>query len=168
MAWIVPLSLTTYNPKLIVKQVEKQKECNGISYLEENLEAVNHKLTKKTLETDRLLEAYKIGAIDAQLLKREMDKIRAEQEALIKTKKGIEKEIQEGGEQHINADYIDRFCNSISRVLDNLSFEEKRMILREVIEKIVVKDNKVSIYGIIPQQEESDDLEDVSIASRSS
>lgn len=156
------------NPEVIVKQMEKQKESNGISYLEENLQAVNHKLTKKTLETDRLLEAYKIGAIDAKLLKREMDKVRAEQEVLINTKKDIEKEIQEAGEQHINTDYIDRFCNSISTVLDNLSFEEKRVILREVIEKILVKDNEVSIYGIIPLQEDSDDLEDVSIASRSS
>ena len=82
--------------------------------------------------------------------------------------KDIHKEIQEEGEQHINAEYIDRFCNSVPTVLDNLSFEEKRTILREVIDKIVVKDNKVSIYGIIPLQEESDDLEDVSIAYRSS
>ena len=146
----------------------KQKESNGISYLEENLQAVDHKLTKKVLEVDRLLEAYKIGAIDAQLLKREMDKVRAEQEALINTKKDIGKEIQDAGEQHINVDYIDRFCNSISTVLDNLSFEEKRTILREVIEKILVKDNEVSIYGIIPAQEEINDLEDVSIVSRSS
>jgi len=156
------------NPESIVKQMGKQKESNGISYLEENLQAVDHKLTKKVLEVDRLLEAYKIGAIDAQLLKREMDKVRAEQEALINTKKDIGKEIQDAGEQHINVDYIDRFCNSISTVLDNLSFEEKRTILREVIEKILVKDNEVSIYGIIPAQEEINDLEDVSIVSRSS
>lgn len=156
------------NPELIVKQVKKQKESNGISYLEENLQAVNQKLTKKTLEADRLLEAYKIGAIDAQMLKKEMDKIRAEQEVLINTKKGIGKEIQEAGEQHINADYVEQFCNSISTMLDNLSFEEKRTVLREVVEKVIIKDSEISIYGIIPSQGELDDIEDVSIAYRSS
>ena len=140
------------NPELIVKQVEKQKESNGISYLEENLQAVNQKLTKKTLETDRFLEAYKFGAIDAQMLKKEMDKIRAEQEVLLNTKISIGKEIQEAGEQCIDADYVERFCNSISTMLDNLSFEEKRTILREVIEKVNIKDSKISIYGIIPSQ----------------
>ena len=94
-----------------------------------------------------------------------MDKIKAEQEALIVTKRGIEKEIQEAGEHHIDAEYIDRFCYNISTVLDKLSFEEKRMILREVIEKIVVKDNEVSIFGIIPLQEEIDGTENASIAS---
>jgi hypothetical protein len=53
-------------------------------------------------------------------------------------------------------------------MLDNLSFEEKRTILREVIEKVIIKDSKISIYGIIPAQGELDDIEDVSIASRSS
>ena len=70
-------------PKLVIEQIEKQKVNNGTSYLEDSLKTVNQKLTKITLEVDRLLEAYKIGAIDAQLLKREMDKTRAEQQHLI-------------------------------------------------------------------------------------
>ncbi len=53
-------------------------------------------------------------------------------------------------------------------MLDNLSFEEKRTILREVIEKIIIKDFKIYIFGIIPAQGDLGDIEDVSIASRSS
>ena len=82
--------------------------------------------------------------------------------------KDIENQIQELGEQEINAGYIESFCNSVSDVLDNLTFEEKRLILREVVEKVVVRDNEVSIYGIIPLKDESGDIEDVSIAYRSS
>jgi hypothetical protein len=52
--------------------------------------------------------------------------------------------------------------------LDNLSFEEKRTVLREVVEKVVIKDSEISIYSIIHAQGELDDIEDVSIASRSS
>ncbi len=84
------------------------------------------------------------------------------------TKKGIGKEIQEAGKQCIDADYVERFCNSISTVLDNLSFEEKKTVLREVVEKVIIKDSEISIYGIIPSQGELDDIEDVSIAYGSS
>jgi len=73
-----------------------------------------------------------------------------------------------GGEQGINADYIERFCNTISLVLDSLTFEEKRSILREVIEKIEVRDDEISIWGIIPMQEKDIEDDKVSIASISS
>ncbi len=92
---------------------------------------------------DRLLEAYKIGAIDAQLLKREMDKTQAEQQRLIDAKQDLEKQLQEAGDQQVNANYIEGFCNSISVVLDNLGFEEKRTILREVIERIPLSPSKL-------------------------
>jgi len=36
----------------------------------------------------------------------------------------------------------------------SLSFEEKRSILRDVIEKIEVKDSDISIWGIIPMQDD--------------
>ena len=36
----------------------------------------------------------------------------------------------------------------------NLSFGDKRLVLREVVDKIVVKDTEVSIYGIIPKYED--------------
>ena len=52
---------------------------------------------------------------------------------------------------------------------DNLSFEEKQVILRDVIEKIVIKDNEVSIYGIIPlHEEDSIESDNVLVASRES
>jgi len=46
---------------------------------------------------------------------------------------------------------------------------DKRMILREVIDRIVVNDNEVSIYGIIPMyEEESGEAQKVSVGSQSS
>ncbi len=155
-------------PKLIIDQVEKQNQNNGNGYLHVSLQTVNESIGKKTAEVDRLLEAYKIGAIDSQLLKREMDKIKAEQEKLLQTKQDLEKQLQEAGTQEINADYVERFCRNISAVLDNLNFEDKRQVLREVADKIVIDGSKVSIYGIIPMlEEDSIEKQEVLIESQS-
>lgn len=141
-------------PEFIIDQMEKQSQAGGITYLEERLQTVNRAIKRKTLEVDRFLEAYKVGAIDSILLKREMDKIKEEQQGLIETKQDIESQLQEAGEQDINADYIERFCKNYSLVLDTLSFEEKRLVLREVIERIEIRDSDVSIWGIVPMQDE--------------
>lgn len=156
-------------PKLIINQVKQQNKRNGNGYLEASLQTVNQSIERKTLQVDRLLEAYKIGAINSQLLKREMDKIRGEQDKLIETKQDIERQLQEAEKQELNADYIERFCKNISVVLGSLSFEDKRQVLREVIDKIVVNDNEVYIFGIIPiLTEESNNEEKALIESQSS
>jgi len=155
-------------PTLIVEQIEKQNQSGRNGYFEGSLETVKQTLEKKSLEVDRLLEAYKIGAIDSQLLKREMDKVKAEQDKLLETKQDLEKQLQEAETHEISADYIERFCKNISAVIDNLSFEDKRAILREVIDKIVVNGSEVSIYGIIPMlEEDSIDKQEVLIESQS-
>lgn len=155
-------------PALIVEQIEKQNQSGRNGYMEGSLETVKQTLEKKSLEVDRLLEAYRIGAIDSQLLKREMDKVKAEQEKLLQTKQDLEKQLQEVGIQEIDADYVERFCRNISVVFDNLSFEDKRQVLREVIDKIVLDGSEISIYGIIPiLEEESIDKQEVSVESQS-
>jgi len=155
-------------PKLIIDQVEKQSQNNGNGYLRVSLQTMNENIGKKMAEVDRLLEAYKIGAIDSQLLKREMDKIKAEQEKSLQTKQDLEKQLQEAETHEISADHIERFCKNISVVFSNLNFEDKRQVLREVIDKIVVDGREVSIYGIIPMlEEDSIDKEKVSIESQS-
>jgi hypothetical protein len=63
-------------------------------------------------------------------------------------------QIQEAKTRELDEDYVKRFCEYISSILDNLSFEDKRLVLREVVDKIVVKNYEVSIYGIIPKYEE--------------
>ena len=155
-------------PKVIIEQIEKQRSSNNNRYLEISLQTVNHSLEKKQQEVDRLLDAYKIGAIDSQLLKREMDKTRKEQEDLVAQRQDLEKQLEEDGEHELNVDYIESFCKNISVVLDNLGFEQKRQVLREVIDRVEIDGNEVSVHGIVPLvQNDNNDEELVSITSQS-
>ncbi|MFC1893558.1 recombinase family protein [Chloroflexota bacterium] len=154
-------------PKLIVEQMEKRDpEIGGSDYLQESLKSVGQNLAKKNVQIDKLLEAYTVGAIDSQLLKRQMDKVKAEQQKLIATKQDLEKQLQAAANQKINADSIEISCNKISSAFGSLTFTDKRFILREVLDKIVINGDGVTIHGIVPIYE--DGSENVSVASQSS
>lgn len=154
-------------PKLIIEQMEKQdSKLEGTGYLQESLKAIGQKLAKKELQRDRLMDAYNVGAFDAELLKVQMDKLNAEKQKLEAAKQDLERQSEAAANHKINAGSIEAFCNKISLVFDSLTFTDKRFILREVIDKIVISGDEVTIYGIVPIYEDIKD--NVSVVSQSS
>ena len=154
-------------PELIIEQMEKRDlEMERSGYLEESLKTVGQKLAKKGMQIDKLLEAHSVGAIDAELLKGQMDKVRVEQQALAVVKQDLERQLQAEASHKINAVSIEAFCNNISSVFDSLTFTDKRFIFQEVIDKIVVSGDGLTVYGIVPIYEDRN--ENVSVASQSS
>lgn len=99
---------------------------------------------------DRMLEAYKIGAIDLQTLKQKMDDIRSEETGLKEEELRLEAELRKAEAQELNTEKLYEFCKSLPAVLTSLDFGERWQILREVVDKIVVDNGEVTIYGIIP------------------
>ena len=154
-------------PKLIIEQMEKRDlAMEGSGYLQESLKAVDRKLAKKDMQINKLLEAFHAEAIDTELLKVQMHKIRAEQQKFIAAKQDLVRQSQATANQKLNADSIETFCNKISSVFGTLTFTDKRFILREVLDKIVISGDGVTIYGIVPIYEDGN--ENVSVASQSS
>jgi len=141
-------------PQLIIEQVKKRGQANPTAYLEANLDRVCQALGRKKVEADRMLDAYKIGAIDLPTLKQKMDEIKKEEAGLTEENLRLEKELNKAEAQELNEEKLYQFCQSLPTTLANLSFEDKRQILREVIDKIVLDGNEVTIYGIIPLPEE--------------
>jgi site-specific DNA recombinase len=143
-------------PELIIDQVKNREKANPTAHLEVRLDKTYHTLEKKKVEEDRMLDAYKIGAIDLQTLKRKMDEIKEEQRNLERERLNLEKELRKAQAQELNEEKLYQFCQSLPGTLANLSFEDKKQILREVVDRIVVDGNEVTIYGIIPTSEDKD------------
>jgi site-specific DNA recombinase len=152
-------------PELIVQQIENHR-YSPVAHLEANLDRVCQSLERKTVEADRMLDAYKIGAINIQTLKHKMDQIKKEEVELNKEKLSLEAEIRKAQAQELNEEKLYRFCQSLPATLADLNFQERKQILREVVDKIVVDGDEVTIYGIIPMPE--DKADDVSVALSSS
>lgn len=113
-----------------------------------------------------MLDAYKIGAIDLQTLKRKMDEVKKEEAELTEEKFRLKGELRRVEAQELNEEKLCEFCQNLPTTLANLTFEDKRQILREVVDKVIVNEDEVTIYGIIPMPE--DKVDDVSVALPSS
>jgi hypothetical protein len=113
-----------------------------------------------------MLDAYKIGAINIQTLKCKMDEIKKEEAELNNEKLSLEADIRKAQAEELNEEKLYRFCRGLPATLANLNFEDRKQILREVVNKIVVDGSKVTIYGIIPTPE--GEAEDVSVGLSSS
>ncbi len=141
-------------PKLIIEQVKNQGQHPTGAYLEANLDRVSQGIERKEIEADRMLDAYKIGAIDLPTLKRKMDAIKSEKARLSEEQARLESELRKCEAQELNDEKLYQFCQSLPATLTNLDFEDKRQILREVVDRIVVAGDELTIYGIIPAPED--------------
>jgi site-specific DNA recombinase len=153
-------------PKLIIEQIKNRGQANSGIYLRTSLERVCQALGKKSVEADRMLDAYKIGAMDLQTLKRKMDEVKREEAKLTEEKFRLEGELRRAEAQELNEGKLYEFCQNLPTTLANLTFEDKRQILREVVDKVIVDEDKVTIYGIIPMPE--DKVDDLSVVLPSS
>ncbi len=152
-------------PQLIIDHVKKDGH-KPLKYLEPNLDRVRQALARKNTEADRMLEAYKIAAIDLPTLKKKMDDIRSEEAQLNKERLRLEVELRQAQAQELNEEKLYEFCQSLPAVLTSLDFESKRQILMEVVDKIVVDSSEITVYGIIPPTPR-DIAEDASIVLHS-
>ena len=152
-------------PELIVQQLQNRK-YSPVAHLEASLDQVCQSLESKTVEADRMLDAYKIGAINIQTLKCKMDEIKKEEAELNNEKLSLEADIRKAQAEELNEEKLYQFCRGLPTTLANLNFEDRKQILREVVDKIVVDGNKVTIYGIIPTPE--GEANDVSVGLSSS
>jgi len=149
-------------PELIIEQMKNREQANPTAYLKASLGRVSQALERKRVEADRMLDAYKIGAIDLQTLKRKMDEIKSEEAELDQEKSRLGREIRISEAQELNEEKLYQFCQSLPATLANLNFEDKKQILREVVDKVVVDGDEVTIYGVIPMPDEN--TEDMSVA----
>ena len=149
-------------PQLVIDQVKKG-EHKPLGYLETNLDRVRRALARKKIEADRMLDAYRIGAIDLHTLKQKMDEIRSEEAKLNEERLRLETELHKAAAQELNEEKLLEFCQNLPSTLANLAFTDRRQILREVVDKIIVDGDKVTIYGIIPEPDQK--VENASIES---
>ena len=115
-------------PKKIMEQM-KLDDCKPLEHLNDQLSRISQASTKKALEGDRILEAYKIGAIDLPKLKDTMDEIKTQESKLAREKEALESELQKAKTQELSEERLNDFCNSLPAVLTSLDYNQKRQIL---------------------------------------
>jgi len=116
------------------------------------IERKRMELALKRLKTreDRLIDAYKNEALGLPQFKQEMDKLRSRRGALERQLGDLERQRQEHVQAQDALASLETFCQRVSQGLDSVTFEEKQMLLRLVVDRIVVDGQNVRIEGVIP------------------
>ena len=154
MLWKQVVSIMS-SPELLLKKIEwwfeNQKKNVAVSTI--NIPEVANEIAKLKEQEDRYVKAYGAGVITVDKLREHTAPIK---EKILSFENQINKaqlEIQETGGLVIpKLDEVKAFSQKVLRVLDknNLSFNAKKGIIMNIIDKVVGTREQLQVYGFIP------------------
>jgi site-specific DNA recombinase len=145
------------NPKLIIRQLKKDQtrrvaEADKTEVKKEKIEIA---LERSKIEEDRLLEAYRAEIIDMVQLKNQMGEIAKNRATLEQQKLDLDSNSHVVDDGLNKEKIIKKYCKIVNRRLENLSFDDQQQIVKLLVNKIIIEDNKVIIKGVIPVESQS-------------
>lgn len=144
------------SPELIQEEVSKRLSDIEKAPLVKQRELLSNKIEKLEKESNRLLDAYQSGCVDLKELKTRMSNIKKEKnnitKELSKTNSGLSK-----GQLLELSEAINYFSNHLKRSRNELNLEERRKIIRMLIQEIQIGKEDISINHIIPVKDFSSD-----------
>jgi site-specific DNA recombinase len=159
------------NPRLITNQIAKLKgkAVKNRFNIENDIKSIMKDFKSTELKENRLLDAYRENVIDMEQLKEQMMKIKVKKEQLQKDQQTlIDRQKATISTISVNRtlrDYLKLIRNRLDII--NGDFESKRYLLSLAVNEVILKDNTVSIKGIIPTNTQEKQV-DCNIASQSS
>ncbi|MDB5184332.1 MAG: Site-specific recombinase, invertase Pin [Candidatus Saccharibacteria bacterium] len=130
------------NPQLVIAQAQRRQ---ATSPLQNQLDALHESLKKLDDEQYRYDKAYGQNVMSERRYKAVMNELNDKREAMVSEINALEDEMV--NQKPITVEQY--FDGTIKRV-ENLSFTEKKAIIKKVITKIVATKHEISIWGRIP------------------
>jgi site-specific DNA recombinase len=142
------------SPKLLLKQIERWRDNQkkGICPSIINTEETKKEISKLKDQEDRYAKAYGAGVITIEQLKEYLapvkDKIFSFENQIAKA----DLESHQGGIKTFpELNQIEAFTQKTSKALSgNLSFDSKKAIIRNIIDRVVGTRENLQVYGYIP------------------
>jgi site-specific DNA recombinase len=149
--WVQVFELLT-NPQRIREQAERwmNKESKSKAGVKEDLGSLQSSLRKLQDEEKRYVRAYGSGLLTINQFQEQIRELRERKEE-------TEEQVNEAGQRQIETTFdlakIKELPAKVVGVLKLADFEEKRNVLRNILETVIVGDsNKVYVKGYIPVQ----------------
>ncbi len=99
---------------------------------------------------DRATDACIGEAMGSDRYKVEMNKLRHQKSDLDRRDRELDQRQQLEQHSRNALDHIDRFCRQVTQGLDALAFEEREQLLKLLVEKVTVDDERARIETVIP------------------
>ena len=142
------------NPKVILEQyaTRRDKKPNQQLAIEDLLGKKQKEIRRHNGEKERLLDLYQSGKVEHQEISKRLDRIRA---AVLKTEEEYSYLENQARQEHKQLQLIEQigdFQKKFTGSIDNLTFEQKKKILRLLISKILVNCDtaEITVEHIVP------------------
>lgn len=130
------------NPQLVAEQAKRRQNA---SPLKSQLDTLHKSLDKLSDEQYRYDKAYGQAVMSERRYKDVMHELNEKREAIISEISALEDEMT--NQKPIT---VEQYFDGTIKQLENLSFTDKKAIIKKVVTKIVATKQEVSIWGRIP------------------
>ena len=137
------------SPDLIQEEVSRRLSDFEKAPLLKQQRLLTIRLEKLEAESNRLLDAYQSECIGLGELKTRMSDIKKEKNAIVKELAGMDAGLSKGQLLELS-EAIRHFSNHLRNTENHLNFEEKRKIIRMLIQEIQIGKEDITINHIIP------------------
>jgi len=143
-------------PHLLVEEYRRRGVlANVTDAMEQDRKLTEAALKQVKAQQDRLTDAYVNEAMELLRYKVKMEELRDKQKQI----ENRMAEAEQGEGQRLKDQeafaHLETFCETVSRGLYNLTFEEKQELLRLLVERITIKEGKVRVETIISMDDRS-------------
>jgi site-specific DNA recombinase len=143
------LKLLLESPDLIREEVSKRLSDLEKAPVLKQQKLLSNKLEKLETESNRLLDAYQSECIDLRELKTRMNDIKKEKNNAKRVLAGMNSGLSRGQLLELSEE-VKHFSNHLKMSLSTLSLEEKRKIIRMLIQEIQIGKEDITVNHIIP------------------
>jgi site-specific DNA recombinase len=162
------------NPRLIVNHVERLKKDRkaDVSAMQEDLGRIEQNLRDVDNQENRIFEAYRLSAISAEQLGRELRALSQRKAALSEQHHFLNSTTQSASNDQLEKS-VEDYCEGAGRSLSSFTPEQRQQFLRTLIRRITFTGTEARIRGEIPfrpgderQAEPANGLSPVTSSSR--
>ena len=144
------------NPELLMRELERltQPDPATRETLEEELALIARRLEDLPKEERRLVDGYRKGLYADFMMREEMDRVKDERAGAEERRQDLERQLSLLENAMSYRESVEAFAGRVSEGLDDaMGFEERRELLRLLVDEVVYEDGDVSIKTILPVDE---------------
>ena len=140
------------HPDLLVRELEKLTQPGSATRetLEEELAHLRKCLDAFPQEERRLVEGYRKGLIPDFMMREEMERVAQERRQAEERCNELERQLVHLDKALSYKGQVQALAHRLSAGLDTMSFDERRELLRLLVDEVVYDDGQVTIKTIIP------------------
>ena len=145
-------------PQALVAEYERRIESGVSGDFQADRKTISLAIKRMKAQEDRITDAYINEAMDLVRYKAEMNKLKARRQLLDHEVKDLQSRARHESDTRDALHHLEKFCQTVSDGLDQLTFDERQRLLRLVVERVTLTKDRVRVETIIPTKGDADHL----------